>query len=297
MLQTESQLSEYSGLDTWDDEEILSALAQSQKRAIECMTAAFSSIASASREVAQRLRSGGRLIYAGAGSAIRQGIVDGAELPATFGLPLHRLCFLIAGGREAVFDGTGATEDDTRSAIRDVESLRLKDPDTMIALSASGSTPYTVAAAQRAKALGTVVIAIANNRNSPLAATAHHEIFLDSGPEVIAGSTRMAAGTAQKCALNLLSTLANIRLGAVHDGLMVNIKADNAKLKQRACGIVAKIAKVDTAHAMRALDAAQGEVKSAVLLCAGAKDVDAARSLIAGSEGNLRLALKRLAAS
>ncbi len=166
----------------------------------------------------------------------------------------------------------------------------------MIAISASGSTPYTLAAAEVAKAAGTPVIAIVNNANSLLGQVAQHEIFLDSGPEVIAGSTRMAAGTAQKCALNLLSTLAHIRLGAVHDGLMVSVRADNTKLKARACGIVSRIAKVDPTRAHRALETADGDVKPAVLLCAGAKDLATARELIQRSHGNLRLALQRLAA-
>jgi N-acetylmuramic acid 6-phosphate etherase len=296
MLQTERQLGDYAGLDTWTDAAILDALRRSQLNAVECIGKARDSLAQASSALADRLREAGRLVYAGAGSAIRQGIVDGAELPATFGLSVDRLRYLIAGGRNAVFDGTGASEDDVETARREAAGLNLTADDAMIALSASGSTPYTLAAAEAAKRSGVLLIAIVNNACSPLAKLADHEIFLDSGPEVIAGSTRMAAGTAQKCALNLLSTLAHIKMGGVYDGLMVNVRADNAKLRSRACGIIAKIAKVDDARALRALDASKGEVKPAVLLCAGAKDIEAARALIADSNGNLRLALKRLAA-
>jgi N-acetylmuramic acid 6-phosphate etherase len=178
--------------------------------------------------------------------------------------------------------------------MREIAGLNLTPQDTLIAVAASGTTPYTVAAARAAKAAGALVIAIVNNADSPLASAADHEIFLDTGPEVIAGSTRMAAGTAQKAALNLLSTLTNIRLGAVHDGLMVNVRADNEKLRERVRGIVMAIAKVDEAKAKAALDAAAGEAKVAVLLAAGAKDIGTARKLLDEVAGNLRSALTRL---
>lgn len=295
MRRTEQHLSEFAGLDTWEDQAILAALLQGQATAIEAVKAAFAAISAASQALSENLRQGGRLLYAGAGSSIRQGIVDGIELPATFGFPSDRLHFLVAGGREALFDSRGASEDDTHAAMREIASLNLTSRDTLIAVAASGTTPYTIAAARGAKAAGALVIAIVNNRGSPLAGASDHEILLDTGPEVIAGSTRMAAGTAQKAALNLLSTLTNIRLGAVHDGLMVNVRADNEKLRERARGIVMAIAKVDEARARTALDSAGGEVKPAVLFAAGAQNIDSARKLLRQSEGNLRAALARLA--
>ncbi|MGH6873878.1 MAG: N-acetylmuramic acid 6-phosphate etherase [Aestuariivirgaceae bacterium] len=294
MLKTEHQSAQYAGLDTWKDEAILSALAESQAAAISSVRQAFSSISRAAADLADRLRAGGRLLYAGAGSSIRQGIVDGIELPATFGFPPERLHFLVAGGKEALFDSRGAAEDDAASATAEIATLRLTAQDSLIAIAASGTTPYAVAAARAARATGALVIAIANNPRSPLAEAANHEIFLNSGPEVIAGSTRMAAGTAQKCALNLLSTLTHIRLGAVHDGMMVNVRADNEKLRRRACGIVMTIAGVDEAAARRALDTANGEVKFAVLVAAGVKDLGKARDMLGAAKGNLRLALSQL---
>ena len=294
MRKTEQHLSEFAGLDTWEDEAILEALLESQQRAIGAVKGAFPSIAKAAAEMADRLRQGGRLLYAGAGSSIRQGIVDGIELPATFGFAPERLHFLVAGGREALFDSRGAAEDDSQAAASEVESLKLDWRDTLIAVAASGTTPYTLAAARAVRAAGALVVAIVNNAQSPLAVLAHHEILLDSGPEVIAGSTRMAAGTAQKAALNLLSTLTNIRLGAVHDGMMVNMRADNEKLRNRARTIVANIAKVSDAAAHRALDAAGGEIKPAVLMALNAGDIGTARKILAEAGGNLRLAMKRL---
>jgi N-acetylmuramic acid 6-phosphate etherase len=294
MRKTEQHLSEFAGLDTWENEAILEALLQSQARAIESVRMAFPSIVQAAAGLTERLRRGGRLLYAGAGSSIRQGIVDGIELPATFGLAPERLQFLVAGGREALFDSRGAAEDDAHAAMREVAALNLTSNDTLIAIAASGTTPYTLAAARAANSAGALVIALVNNAGSPLATAAHHEIFLDSGPEVIAGSTRMAAGTAQKSALNLLSTLAHIRLGAIHDGLMVNVRADNEKLRERARGIVMSIAKVGEALAGQSLEAAGGEVKPAVLMALGAKDLNTARAMLAEAGGNLRLAMNSL---
>lgn len=294
MLNTEHQSAQYAGLDVWEDAAILAALLESQSQAIASVRDAFPSISRAAADLAERLRAGGRLLYAGAGSSIRQGIVDGIELPATFGFPPDRLHFLVAGGKEALFDSRGAAEDDAASATAEIAALRLTARDSLIAIAASGTTPYAVAAARAAKSMGALVIAIANNSRSSLAENAHHEIFLNSGPEVVAGSTRMAAGTAQKCALNLLSTLTHIRLGAVHDGMMVNVRVDNDKLRWRACSIIMKIAGVDDSTARRALDASAGEVKSAVLIAAGVKDVDAARDVLAAAGGNLRRALARL---
>src|SRR5688572_4854778 len=280
MRKTEQHLSDFAGLDTWEDQAILAVLLEGQVAAIESVKAAFGAISAASEAMAGNLREGGRLLYAGAGSSIRQGIVDGIELPATFDFPRDRLHFLVAGGREALFDSRGASEDDSHATMREIAVLNLTPIDTVIAIAASGTTPYTVASARAAKAAGALVIAIVNNAGSPLAAAADHEILLDSGPEVIAGSTRMAAGTAQKAALNLLSTLTHIRLGAVHDGLMVNVRADNEKLRERARGIVMTIAKVGEAEAQAALDAAGGEVKPAVLFAAGASSVDSARKIL-----------------
>ena len=166
--------------------------------------------------------------------------------------------------------------------------------DTVIAVAASGTTPYTLAAARTAKARGAKIIAVVNNPGSPLAELADIAIALNSGPEIIVGSTRMGAGTAQKAALNLLSTLANIKLGAVHDGYMVNVEAGNNKLKQRARGIVMAITGCSKPAAQAALETSGGAVKPAVLLVLGAKSLLAAQELLKTCDENLRLAMTRL---
>lgn len=295
MRETEINLPESAGIDTWSDADILAAFVGGQERAIAAAKAAIPQISKAANAVAACLAGGGRLFYAGAGTSIRIGVQDGSELPATFGMDEDKIDYLIAGGRAAMFETLADAEDDAVEGNRAATSC--KAGDALIAIAASGSTPYTIAAAKRAREIGATVVAVVNNPNSPLASAADIEILLDSGPEVIAGSTRMGAGTAQKAALNFLSTLVHIKLGAVHDGMMVNVRADNLKLKARAAGIVSRIAGISEKDAAASLDLAKGEVKPAVLVCAGAKSPDAARQLLLDSKDNLRLALSRLAAA
>jgi N-acetylmuramic acid 6-phosphate etherase len=295
LRKTEGELPESSGIDTWGDAEILGAFVAGQERAIAAVKSAIPQISKAANAIAACLAGGGRLFYAGAGTSIRIGVQDGSELPATFGMAEDRIVYLIAGSRAAMFETLADAEDNTEEGHRAASAC--KAGDALIAIAASGSTPYTIAAAKCARELGASVIAVVNNPNSALAAAADMEIFLDSGPEVIMGSTRMGAGTAQKAALNLLSTLAHIKLGAVHDGMMVNVRADNLKLKARARGIVSRIAKANEKDATAALEISKGEVKPAVLICMGAKSLDAAQKLLVETKGNLRLALLKLAAT
>jgi N-acetylmuramic acid 6-phosphate etherase len=291
-ISTEDMPAEFAGLDTWDDARIVAALAEGQARAIEAARAALLEIVRAARLIADRLRKGGRLIYAGAGASIRMGVQDGTELPGTFGFPAERIGYLIAGGRAAVFETLADAEDDAAAGARDAAMCEAQD--AVIAIAASGSTPYTLAAAATAKARGALVIGLCNSRNRPLGAIADVEIVLESGPEIIAGSTRMGAGTAQKAALNIMSTLVFIRLGAVHDGLMVDVDAGNAKLRRRAAAIVMRITGADASRAGEALEQSAGKIKPAVLLCSGAGSLAEADMLLEAAEGNLRLALSRL---
>jgi N-acetylmuramic acid 6-phosphate etherase len=295
LRKTESELPESSGIDTWNDADILGAFVAGQERAIAAVKAAIPQISKAANAVAACLAGDGRLFYAGAGTSIRIGVQDGSELPATFGMAEDRIVYLIAGSRAAMFETLADAEDDAEEGHRAASVC--KAGDAVIVIAASGSTPYTIAVAKRARELGASVIAVVNNPTSALAAAADIEVFLDSGPEVIMGSTRMGAGTAQKAALNLLSTLTHIKLGAVHDGMMVNVRADNLKLKARARGIVSRIAKANEKDAAAALEISKGEVKPAVLICVGAKSLDAAQKLLVETKGNLRLALLKLAAT
>ncbi|MFO1149811.1 MAG: N-acetylmuramic acid 6-phosphate etherase [Alsobacter sp.] len=297
MTSTETISSRYAEIDCWDDGSVLEALVGGQERAVAAVRRAIPALASASEAIAARLRAGGRLVYAGAGSSAGIAVQDGAELPGTFGIPRERIVFLVAGGLAALADIDGAAEDDAAQGRRDVSALGSLGADVMIAVSASGRTRYTLAAAEAARQAGAVVVGIANNEGSPLLALSDRPVLLDSGPEVIAGSTRMGAGTAQKCALGLISTLVATRLGHVHAGMMVGVRAENAKLRERARGIVATIAGVDGEAAGHALETAGGDVKAAVLICAGARTARDAQDLLAGAQGSLRQALARLKAA
>jgi len=293
---TETVDNRYVGIDTWQDTEVLAALLDGQRRAIEAVDAAIPSLARAAELAVGRVRSGGRLIYLAAGSPALISLSDALELPGTYGILRERLVLVFAGGPAITQNLTGVDEDSEDQALADVAKIGVGPADCIIATSASGTTPYTVAGLKAARAQGAGTIGIAGNVGAPLLAAAEVPVLLATGGEVISGSTRMGAGTAQKAALNMLSTLMCMRLGHVHDGLMVNVKADNDKLRRRAERIVGRITGVDLAVAGEALRKTDGEVKPAILIAAGASDLAAAERLLQGSEGNVRLALASLSA-
>lgn len=291
---TEQRQPGLDGFDGWDNERILSVLLAGQRHALDAVERALPALSRAADAIAPRLAGGGRLVYAGAGTSIRVAVQDGAELPATFGMKEEQIVFLIAGGRAAMFDTLAEAEDNAGQGESDGATCTARD--VLVAVAASGRTPYTLGAARVAKSNDCLVVAVVNNQNSPLATVADIEILLDSGPEVISGSTRMGAGTSQKAALNLLSTLVNTRLGAVYDGLMVNIEAGNSKLVARAANIVCAISGETPEKSAEALTRAGGQVKPAVLMLRGVSSVAAAQKILSDAGGNLRLALARMKA-
>jgi len=291
LRQTELIEAQYAGIDTWSDGRILDSLLAGQERAIAAVRRTVPAISQAATAMATRVKAGGKIYYAGAGTSIRVGVQDGTELPATYGIDESQLGYLIAGGNAAIFESLADKEDSVEEGRAAAQICT--DKDVLVAIAASGRTPYTIAAATEAKVRGCFVITVCNVANSALGHIADVEINLLSGAEVIAGSTRMGAGTAQKAALNLMSTLLGIKLNAVHDGMMVAMRPENEKLKMRAATIVAQIATVKSETARMAL-AEAGAIKPAVLLCAGAQSLAKATEILAGTEGNLRLALAQL---
>jgi len=289
---TEGRHDQARGLDERQPVDALKVLADGQKAAAAVVDAALVDIASASRLAADALLSGGRLVYAGAGSSGLMAMADALELPGTYGIAHDRIVILLAGGAASLVDLAGGYEDDRDLAVSDAVAAGIGPDDCVISVSASGSTPYALAIAAYAKEKGARVVAIANNPGAALFADADVSILLQTPPEVISGSTRMGAGTAQKIAFNMFSTLTGIHLGHVHDGHMVNLKADNIKLKGRACRIVSDISGVGLDEAERLLERSEGSVKTAVLLAAGAEDAGAARAALDRSGQRLRLALK-----
>ncbi|SMQ62567.1 N-acetylmuramic acid 6-phosphate etherase [Devosia lucknowensis] len=292
--QTEGLHAEAVGLDTRDDQDILALLAAGQSAAADSVATAAPAIAAGAVLAAQAVRDGGRLVYAAAGSSGLMALADALELPGTYGIPRERIVVLLAGGSDALVDMKGGPEDDGQAARSAVEALGLGSKDCLIAITASGYTPYPLAALDAASAAGARTIGIANNAGAPILTRAQVGICLPTPPEVIAGSTRMGAGTAQKIALNMLSTLMAIRLGHVHDGYMVNVVADNAKLRGRARGIVQAIAKVDAETAEIALLQTDGAVKPAVLVALGVGSHEEATTMLGQHGGNLRSALDTL---
>jgi N-acetylmuramic acid 6-phosphate etherase len=266
-------------------------LLASYRRAVECVAAAEGDIRAAASRLADRWERGGRCIYMGAGAAGLVAAEDAAELPGTFGLDRRRISVILAGADGAHFDLDAAAEDDAQAAERAVAALGDVKNDTVITVSASGSTPFTLAGAKAARRAGALVIAIANRRNAPLLTEADVPLLLDTGDEALQGSTRLAAGVAQKCALGMLSTLFGLALGHIHAGLMVNLQADNDKLHRRALGIVMSISGVAENKAQAALTATGGEVKQAVLLSSGARDRGDAVDRLQRSRGRLDEAL------
>jgi N-acetylmuramic acid 6-phosphate etherase len=267
------------------------ALLASYRRAVECVATAEVDIRAAALRLADRWERGGRCIYLGAGAAGLIAAEDAAELPGTFGLDRRRIAVIVAGADGAHFDLDAAAEDDAQAAEQAVAALGDLTGDTVVAVSASGSTPFTLAGANAAKRGGALIIAIANRRNAPLLTEADVPLLLDTGDEALRGSTRLAAGAAQKCALGMLSTLVGLALGHIHAGLMVNVRADNEKLQSRALGIVMSIAGVAENKAQAALAATSGEVKPAVLLSLGARDCDDAVNRLRRSHDRLDEAL------
>jgi len=291
---TEGRHDHATGLDERQPVDALRVLADGQKAAAAMVDAALGDIAAASRLAADALSVGHRLVYAGAGSSGLMAMADALELPGTYGISRDRIVILLAGGAASLEDLAGGYEDDRALALQDASTADIGPGDCVIAVSASGSTPYVLEIAAYAKEKGARLVAMANNPGAALFAGADVSILLQTPPEVISGSTRMGAGTAQKIAFNLFSTLVGIHLGHVHDGHMVNLKADNIKLKGRACRIVSDIASVGPDEAERLLTRSEGSVKTAVLLAAGAKDAGAAQAVLDRSGQSLRRALKAL---
>ncbi|MBK4216289.1 N-acetylmuramic acid 6-phosphate etherase [Paracoccus caeni] len=288
---TESRHPEAEGLHLRSADRVLSALLDAQIGALAALHPALPAIEMAAEAAAAALRAGGRMGYAGAGSSGLMALADCLELAGTFGLAPAQTPMMFAGGADALLHMKGAAEDDARLAIADLDASGLQSGDVVLVLAASGRTPYALTIAEQARARGVTVVGFANVPGAPLLEAVDIPVLLDTGPEMVAGSTRMGAATAQKVALNMLSVLVGIRLGHVHDGYMVNLTADNAKLVERAARIVGDVASVPLAVAEAALAATQGAVKTAILVAQGVEP-DAARDALTRSEGHLQPLLK-----
>lgn len=281
-------------LDAKAPADILEILLNNQLEAAHAVSKASNSIEKAASAAASRVSKGGKLIYIGAGSSGLAALCDALELPGTFGLEREQIHILMAGGAENLLDFKAISEDDSKQAEADIHSANISKDDCAICVSASGTTPYTTKAIQILKSKGATTIAITNNEKSTALLEADIGIFLPTPSEIIAGSTRLGAGTAQKIALNMLSTLMAIHLGHIYDGYMVNLRANNIKLRKRALGIICQISGCTEEQATKHFHTSNGKVKIAVLLASGCKDHKTALSLLNEHDGNLRSALASL---
>ncbi len=288
-MRTERPSPRYSAIDLWEPAEILDAMLEGQFAAVAAVYAARPALERAAFGIEERLRRGGRLVYAGAGTSGRLAVQDGAELMPTFSWPPERLVLLMAGGRDALLRAVEGAEDDAEDAAALVRRHEIDARDALIAVAASGTTAFTIACLREAAARGALTIGIANNPNTPILNEADHPIWLDTGAEAIAGSTRMKAGTAQRVVLTVLSSLVMVRLGRVYEGLMVDVQATNTKLVQRSETILAQLTGHSRDRVREALGEAQGSVKLALLLLEGSGPDDA-RSALDQTGGDLRAA-------
>jgi N-acetylmuramic acid 6-phosphate etherase len=292
---TEQPHPAHTDLDLYTTDALVAALAKDQALAAQAVLAAATALAQAVDAAAAQLAAGGRLVTVGAGTSGRLGLLDSVELGPTFSWPRERTLALLAGGPGAVFEAVEGAEDDAAQGIADLAAAGVGAADVVLAIAASGATPYTVAAARAARSAGALTIGMANNPGAPLLAVCEIGVLLDTGPEVISGSTRLKAGTAQKIALNTFSSALMVRLHKVHGNLMVDLRATNAKLRDRALRLTVVATGADEARARAALATSGGQVKTAVvMLLAGADSGAAARALDA-AHGSVRRAVADLA--
>ena len=290
-LETERSRPEYSELDTMTVPDLVRLMNEEDARVAIAVGAAADQISAAIDIVTERLAANGRLIYIGAGTAGRLGILDATEIVPTFNTKPGRVVGVIAGGGGAVVEAVEGAEDDASAGERDLKAIRLSALDVVVGISASGRTPYVLGAVEYASRLGATTVGLACNRGTLLAASAQYPIEIVVGPEMIAGSTRLKSGTAQKLVLNMISTIAMVRLGKTYGNLMIDLRATNEKLRARALRIVQKAAGAHAVDARRALDGADGEVKTAIVMLRTATDAAGARARLDRSGGNLRRAL------
>lgn len=295
-MSTERPSPRYSSIDLWEPAEILECLIEGQFSAVAAVRAALPAIKSAAVAMEERLRERGRLIYVGAGTSGRLAVQDGAELIPTFGWPEDRLLLLMAGGSKALLQSIEGAEDAADHAVQLVGQHEISIDDVVIVVAASGTTPFTLACLREARRRGALTIGIANNPATSVLEESNHPIFLDTGSEPIAGSTRLKAGTAQKVTLNVLSSLLMILLGRVYQGLMVDVRTSNEKLVRRSEDMLVQLTGSSRDEAHIALDRADGSVKLAVLLLHGC-NLENATDLLTRSKGQLRKALELMSAS
>jgi N-acetylmuramic acid 6-phosphate etherase len=288
---TEAVSEAHRNLDQLSPRDLLAALVEDQETAVRAVRAALPQLEGAVNAAVERLERGGRLVYAGAGTSGRLGVLDATELHPTFSWPTERAVALIAGGATAITQAVEGAEDDAAAGAADVRAVGVGADDVLIAIAASGTTTYALAAVAEARRLGAVTVTIANNPGAPLLSAGDYPVLLDTGPEVISGSTRLKAGTSQKIALNAFSSAVMVRLGKVYGNLMVDLRATNAKLRGRAIRLTVLATGASEEKAAAALREADWSVKAAIVMLRLGVSGDEARTRLESARGWTRRAL------
>lgn len=291
MLNTETPSTRHPDLDTYATPALLDAFIADQIDAVAAVKAAAPQLAAAVDAALPRIRAGGRLLYAGAGTSGRLGVLDSVELYPTFSWPRERAVAVIAGGQGAMFVAVEGAEDDRAQGAADLNALNPGPNDVALLLAASGGTPYVLGAIEAARAAGALTIGFANNPGAPVTQQAEIGVVLDTGPEVISGSTRLKAGTSQKIALNTFSSALMVRLNKVYGNLMVDLKATNVKLVKRAVALTVRASGASEADAQAALAKCDHHVKTALVMLKRGVGADEARALLDGVDGSVSRAL------
>ena len=269
--QTEMRNPATTHIDRMTTAEMAACIQHENENAVRAVGQALPSIEKACDCIAERLACGGRLIYIGAGSSGRLGVLDAVECPPTYGVPSSMVIGIIAGGQKCMFQAAEKEEDSAVNGMQDLQAQNLTEKDTVVGISAAGNAAYVVGALEYANSLGCATISITSNPGSKITECACFPIVAQTGPEVVTGSTRMKAGTAQKMILNMLSTIAMIKLGHVYENMMVNLKPTNEKLTRRVIGIVEEITGLDHAGAREILENNDWNIRKAVENCNNSK--------------------------
>ncbi|HBI68092.1 MAG TPA: N-acetylmuramic acid 6-phosphate etherase [Massilia sp.] len=291
MLKTETPALDHAQLDQYPTTELVNALVDDQLNAVNAVRAAAPRLAAAVTAAVPRMEAGGRLIYVGAGTSGRLGLLDSVELYPTFSWPHGRAVALLAGGSDAMFVAVEGAEDDIVQGAADLQSVEVMADDVVLLIAASGATPYVLGALRAARAAGALTIGFANNTDAPVALEAEIGITLDTGAEIISGSTRLKAGTSQKIALNSFSSALMVRLNKVYGNLMVDLKATNAKLVRRAIRLTSFATGADEEAARAVLEQCDFHVKTAIVALSKQTGVEEARALLETARGSVRQAL------
>ena len=292
-LNTEAIDSRFSKIDTLSTLELLKLFNESDKSVAEEVAKVLPRVADAISEITRRMESGGRLIYVGAGTSGRLGVLDASECIPTFSLEDGLIIGLIAGGDTALRTGIEGAEDVLEGAIEDLKKISFSKKDSLVGIAASGRTPYVVGALRYAKEIGAASIALSCNLDSELSKFADIAIEVDTGAEILAGSTRLKAGTAQKLVLNMISTVSMINLGKTYGNLMVDLQVSNIKLRDRAIRIIQSATNCDARRAQEALEESKDQVKVAIVMILLDTSAVKALELLKASGSRVRAALDK----